>query len=256
VRVLSPGDLPWVVLDPGDRMVRKTKWIRQIIVHTTKGTFPQHVKPGAGPAGKGQVVADFWRKDPNHSAAQIVIDNNGDIYCLCDLVKYAAYHATTANDMSIGIEIYQMNDGGIYEAALVACVKLVRTLCRVLRIPYQGPRRIYNNQPLLRMISGLPGRRGEDCVGVFGHRDLAWDYKKLTSTRGRGDPGDIIFEMLFKDGMAGWDYNARADIAFWKGVQAAVNLVRLAIGGQAIKIDGICGHDTYDAAMTANLWLA
>jgi len=250
LKVVSPGDTDFCQLDPGDRMLRST-WIRQIIIHTTKGDWPQHVIPGAGKPGAGQVVADFWRGDKNHSAAQFVIDRDGTVYCLCDVKKFAAYHATTANNMSIGIEIYQENDHGIYEAALKACVKLVRFLCKLCKIPYQGSKRVYNNLPLLRMIDGLPGHRGEDCVGVFGHRDVAWDYVKKTSTRGRGDPGDIIFDMLFADGMAGWDYASKADLAFWRGMQTLMNLA-----GATLKVDGVCGPATYDAANRLGYWLA
>lgn len=249
LNVVSPGDLPFVTLDAGDRMVRNSD-ITQIVIHTTKGLWPQHVIPGAGPGGRAKAVADFWRGDKNHSAAQFVIDNNGVVYCLCDVKKFAAYHATTANPMSIGIEIYQEAGGGIYEAALQACVKLVRFLCKLCKIPYQGPKRVYNNLPLRRMITGLPGKRGLDCIGVFGHRDIAWDYIKKTSTRGRGDPGDIIFDYLFKDGMAGWDYSTGGDLVFWKGMQLMLNMF-----GAKLKMDGVCRPDTYDAALRFGCWL-
>lgn len=249
LNVYAPGELPFIMLDPGDRMMRTESWIRQIIIHTTKGIWPQHIIPGVGPAGKGKVVADFWRNDPNHSAAQIVIDCNGDVYCLCDLRKFAAYHATTANNVSIGIEMYQMNDGGIYEATLISCVKLIRALCRFFKIPYQGCKRPYNRLPLKRMITKTNGTWGADCVGVFGHRDNAWDFKKLLSTRGQGDPGDLIFDALFKDGMAAFDYTLNADLTFWTNLQKQMN-----DKGAAITVDGICGPSTYNTALRLGFW--
>lgn len=188
LRILNAADEPWITLDPGDYRMRKTTWVRQVMLHTTKGDWPQYVRAGAGPGGKGRVVADFWHRDPTHSAAHIVIDNNGTVYCLANLAYACAYHATVSNDWSVGIELYQESDGGIYEAVYDAAVKLIPALCDAMSIPFQVVADTYNGHPLTRMLNG-----GMDVVGIVGHRDN-------TENRGRGDPGDEIFDRLIDAG--------------------------------------------------------
>lgn len=232
LEILSPGPdaPPWCQLDPGDYRARKTSWVRQIIIHTTKGIEPQHIIPGAGPSGREQVVAEFWRGDPQHSAAQVVIGSDGKVACLCDLAKVAAYHATTCNDYSVGIEVYQERDGGIYEAAIAALGLLVPALCEAFQIPFQIPT-AYDNRPLTRLVGG-----GPDCVGVFGHRDN-------TTRRGRGDPGDAVFAELELRGAERLDFEARDDLTRWKRRQQRLTT----FGAKAIVIDGIAGPSTVHA---------
>lgn len=250
-RVVGPGDEPWAKLDARDYALRETRWPRQIIIHTTKGKWPQTVRQAPSAGNLAQAVADFWRRDPEHSAAQIVIDDE-DVACLCDLLKVAAHHATTANPLSIGIEMYQHSDGSITEATLRTTVEVVKTICDELPIPipFQGAFRPYNNLPLKRMIAGQPGKRGLDCVGVFGHRDVAWDFKKKTSTRGRGDPGDIIFSRLMDAGMIGFDYDSGADLAYWSAMQSMAAMQ----GAYSGVIDGVCGPATIEAMRKLGRW--
>jgi hypothetical protein len=233
--VYNPADQPWCRLDPADYRRRKTKWCRQLILHSTKGKHPSYVRKGAGPGGKDKAVADFWRNDPQHSAAQIVVDTDGSIACLADLAYVAAYHATVSNDWSVGIEMYQESDGGIYEATLDATVKLVLALCDAMSIPLQIPSRVYNGRPLNRMLQG-----GPDVVGVLGHRDN-------TSRRGRGDPGDDIFYWLEKAGAEGFDFDLRQDIATWRRRQGYLN----AMHRTHLEVDGVCGPATIEAMRKA-----
>lgn len=191
VQVISPashGGPAWARLDPGDYRIRRTPWVRAAGLHTTKGKWQQHVKPGAGPGGRDKVVADFWRGDPNHSAAPLVVDNDGSVVCLADLATTTAYHATVSNEWCVGIEIYQEIDGGIYDAALDSTVKVLGVMCDVLAIPRHFVDE-YDGGPCQRLLDGGPG-----VCGVYGHRHN-------TDRRGRGDPGDEIFERL-RD--AGW----------------------------------------------------
>src|SRR5215468_10558095 len=150
--IINPNDAEWCRLDAKDFRTRPTPWVRQIILHTTKGDSPQTVLPGKGPGGRAKATADIWRSDPTPSAAHLVIDNDGTVACLCDLATTVTFHATVSNAWSIGIEMFG--------------------------IQFQIPRLPYKNEPLRRMVEG-----GEDCVGVFGHRDN-------TARRGAGDPGD------------------------------------------------------------------
>lgn len=232
----SAGGPAWAALSAGDYRARTTTWVRQIVVHTTKGQWPQHVTPGAGPNGSGKVVADFWRGDPAHSAAQLVVDQDGTVVCLCDLGRDQAYHAEGSNPWSVGIEMYQLGDGGIHEATLSATVALVSALTEIgglFDIPAQVPRGPYPNRPTQRMELGAGAARANigapNLVGVVGHRDN-------TSERGRGDPGDEIFVRLIAAGFEPLDYDQLEDITTSTGRQAALNA-----RGEQLVIDGVCG---------------
>jgi len=236
-----PGNGPhWAELEPGDYRARSTEWIRQVIVHSTKGIWPQRVVPGAGPPGRAEVVADFWRSDPAHSAAQLVVDLDGTVVCLCDLARVEAYHAEASNPWSIGIEMYQLGDGGIYDATLTATASLIAWLCKHLGIPEQMPRGPYRNAPLRRMEMGSGSTRqqsgGPNCVGVFGHRDN-------TERRGRGDPGDEIWRRLAALGFEGWDYDAGEDLQTARRRQRILK----ARGADIGDIDGVVGPRTMAA---------
>lgn len=221
-------------------MMRPTSWVHQIIAHTTKGNWPQRVIPGAGPAGSAKVVADFWRADAAHSAAQIVIDVDGSVVCLCDLARIAAYHAEGSNPWSIGIEHYQLADGGVYSATWQAGAILIEFLCEQFSIPTQIPRGPYRNRPLLRMESttradGRHNTGGATLVGVFGHRDN-------TGNRGAGDPGDELFIRLAARGFERVDFDQLEDITKGKDRQAALNA-----RGESLIVDGIVGPSSMAA---------
>ena len=232
--IINPTDADWCRLDPKDGMQRSTSWVRQIILHTTKGNWPQSVLAGRGAGGKARFAADMWRGDPTPSGAHIVIDNDGTVACLCDLATTAAFHATVSNAWSIGIELYQEAGNGIHEAVYDAAVKLVPALCRIFGIQFQIPKRPYSGAPLHRMTDG-----GKLCVGVFGHRDN-------TERRGRGDPGDEIFARLAKAGAEAFDHDAGEDLAAWKARQAELNQ-----GGAGLTADGVPGPATVAALRAA-----
>lgn len=232
VECLSPGagSPPWLRLSPGDYKQRQTKWVRQIVLHTTKGISSQQIRPGKGPGGRDKVVADFWRNDPQHSAAHLVVDTDGSVACLADLATVSAYHATSANDWSVGIEMYQEHDGSIYEATLASTVAICRVICEALAIPYQMHHAAYRNAPVERLVPG-----GRDCVGIYGHRDQ-------TDRRGQGDPGGGIYARLRADGCEGFDFGKREDLDRWITRQQ-----RLRAMGEQVDVDGICGPGTMAA---------
>jgi hypothetical protein len=237
--IINSNDADWCRLSPSDFAPRSTSWVRQIILHTTKGEWPQRVLAGRGSGDKTRHTADMWRNDPRHSGAHLVINNDGTVACLCDLAKIAAYHATVSNAWSIGIEMYQEaadSQGvyGVYEAVYEAAVKLVPALCRIFGIQFQVPKMPYKNEPLHRMMDG-----GRLCVGVFGHRDN-------TGERGRGDPGDEIFARLVAAGAEPFDHDKGEDLAVWKQRQRELN-----DAGVALTIDGVPGPKTVAALKAA-----
>lgn len=231
VDIIAPGETPWAHLDRMDCRTRRTRWVRQIILHTTKGEWPQHVVPGRGPANRDERVARFWQGSERQSAAHIVIDSDGSAACLADLLEVEAYHATVVNRWSVGIEIYQEADGGVYEAALTSAVRIVAALCRAFGVQFQIPARPYLRRPLTRLASD----GGPDVVGIFGHRDV-------TDNRGKGDPGEAVWDFLEAAGAEVLDYENGADLIVWKARQLALGVAADGVPGpltvKALKANG------------------
>jgi len=143
---------------------------------------------------------------------------------LADLATIAAFHATSANRFSIGLEVYQERGGRIYQGAIDTAVKIIDAICAAFLIPRQIPH-AYHGQPLARFSGG-----GSDLVGVFGHRDQ-------TTRRGAGDPGDYIMAALAGVGYERYDFDRGQDVDMWRKRQDALG----------VKSDGIPGPKTMTA---------
>lgn len=240
----SAGGPAWARLDRGDATSRHS-WIRQVIVHTTGGLWPQPILPGAGAGGEGARYADIWQSDPQHSAAHLVVDSAGAVACLADLALVTAYHAEASNPWSIGIEMVQGRDGSLRQATIDATARLVAAICDAVGIPEQMPRWPYPGRPLARMeVPAQPGVGGNErhqlggpnMVGVLGHRDN-------TSLRGRGDPGDAIWTALAALGFESLDYDRCEDLELGRRRQAA-----LVARGERLEVDGLVGPASLAAA--------
>lgn len=246
LNIINFKDDPRLVRGPEDGAARDTNWVRQVIIHTTRGipgggnNTPQSVNPGSGPdLGKEFDVNNYWTTSDAQSGAHLIIDTDGSIGCIADLQTEKMYHAGDrgVNRTSIGIEIYQMGDGSIYESSLIACVKLCNALAELFGIQKQihWP---YKKGPVFRLDAG-----GSDCVGFFGHRDVS-------NNRGAGDPGDIIMEMLMADGYEFFDFSESEDIDIWKDRQEQLGLLA----------DGIPGPKTVEMLKSAGfedgLWVS
>ena len=229
VVVIGPHEAKWSQLSPGDYRQRRGS-PHQVMLHTTKGDWPQKIMAGAGPAGRAERTAAMWGDDPAYSGAHIVVGSDGVVACLADLELVEAYHATVSNPFSIGIEIYQEAGGMIYQAALDAAVKVCDVIAETCSIPRQYPRKPYLHRPLDRMLNG-----GRDVYGFVGHRDN-------TDRRGRGDPGDAIFDALAVAGYEGFDIAAGEDLTAWKRRQARLNQL-----GETLTVDGLPGPSTIAA---------
>lgn len=216
---------------PEDGRRRAAKWVRSIILHTTMGIAPT-VYPGFGKGG-GALDTALWWSSPQSGAAgaHLVVDWDGVVYCLADLQREVAYHATTINEVSIGIELRQGHgkDGALYAGQLQACAALVDVIAQHFELPRQlhWP---YLHGQVPRLASG-----GADCVGIFGHRDQ-------TSKKPAGDPGDPIYTLLMSLGYEPFDYAHDEDLFAWKERQRKMNAL-----GAGLRVDGICGPMTYRA---------
>lgn len=231
-------------LSEEDREPRSTEaWIHSIVLHTTKG-IPggsdqrrQQILDGSGPH-KNHIaaVAQAWASDHICASAHFLIDQDGTIACVADLLTETTYHAgqRAVNHHSIGIEMYQGEEAELYAFQLEQTVRLVDFLTRRFGIQRQfhAP---YRNQAVQRIKEG-----GSSVVAVYGHREASDD-------RGAGDPGDAIFSALLAAGYECFDFDKEEDRAVWKVRQTDLNQKL----GLSLTVDGVPGPETVVALRTA-----
>jgi hypothetical protein len=236
-------DEPKFGLKPRDGKRRPNTWVRGIVLHTTKGIpggkdkRPQKIKGGIGPNHeRDEKVAIMWSLDDRNAGAHLVVDSDASWVNTCDLQDFAAYHAGNVNTVTIGIEIYQEGDAGLYEGQLKSVLFMLDFLTRHFHIQRQF------HYPYKRRAIKRGLNRGLDMVGIYGHRDCS-------NRRGPGDPGDAIFEVLRDAGYEPFDYDEDEDKETWAHRQEQLGLLD----------DGIPGMKTVEVLMLENhkhgLWV-
>jgi hypothetical protein len=234
-RVLVPGltiwnwfDNPVYRLTGKDVVPRRTSWVRQVIVHSSKGVpgggdeRPQVVHPGLGPSvHAGERFARFWSGSDQIAGAHLAVDHDGEIFCFADLVTESAQHAGLANDTSVGVEIYEGGDADFYEGQFAAAVALIDAITLLMPTPIQRqiPHRYVG--PSRRLMQSMT-----DVVGVLGHRDL-------TNRRGPGDPGGPIMSRLGAAGFELVDFDQRGELELWRRRQRDLGITADGIPGAA-----------------------
>jgi hypothetical protein len=239
-------DQPKLRLAHGSDCRRRTdRWIRGIVLHTTKGIpggkdrRPQDVRPGLGPSVEaGLRCARYWSQDGAQAGAHLVVDHDGTVACCADLVRDAAFHCRGVYPVTIGIEIYQGNQAELYQGQLDVVVRLCDWLTRRLGIQRQIPGHAYRGSPVRRLLVN----DGLDFVGVYGHRDA-------DANRGAGDPGSHVMRLLGAAGYEDWDLDDEEDLIAWRIRQRALGL----------RTDGVPGPITVEALKRAGhrhgLWV-
>lgn len=230
-----------------DAVSRSTSWVRGIVLHTTAGVpggrdlRPQKILPGLGPKTATPRVGKFWSRELRHAGAHLVVDHDGTIVCLADLLGARALHAGAVNDCTIGIEIFQGADAEMYDEQLAIVVRLVDWLTARFGIQRQIPRSYRG--PITRLAAG-----GRDVVGVYGHRDV-------TDRRGIGDPGGEIMRRLADAGYEPRDFEAKEDLREWSQRQKFLNSGYRS----GLLVDGIPGKATWralrEAGRVAGMWI-
>ena len=177
--------------------------VKSICLHTRMGVWPQKVVPEVKNRRWDEVGVQRGSADDRTASWHISIDADGSFVCHLDLITIQAYHASQTNPYSIGIEMYQELDGTITEATLQTCVAICEAITSELCIKRQYPSSDKIMQEFARPDGSWHkyrkraymkgGKSGKEYSGVFGHRNA-------TRNRGRGDPGDIIFERLAQVG--------------------------------------------------------
>jgi hypothetical protein len=231
---------------PNDGRSRLGTRINAVVIHSTHGVpggsdqRPQRVLPGARPSGDGaEANIRYWTRSDANAGAHIILDFDGQVICTADLAREETYHATSVNDVTVGIELVQglssipVPDAPhgyafFYEKQLAVLVAVVDVITASLRIqrqiqsPYHG-----SAKPVERLVHG-----GKDCVGVYMHRDQ-------TSNRGPGDAGDCVLEAFLRAGYEPVDFAAGADLEVWRKRQLA-----LVAAGAVLTVDGVPGPIT------------
>jgi hypothetical protein len=193
--------------------------VRAIVLHTTRGASPQPIRDGYGKGGAALANVQQWNRETRDASAHLLVDRDGTVYQTADLVSDEAWHATSVNPVSVGIEICQGSDGSLYRGQLGVAVALVHWLTDALGIQRQIPHAYTGEVP--RLASG-----GRDVVGVYGHRDQ-------TRRKGIGDPGDIVFELLAAEGYERFDLRAGQDLDTWRARQRDLGIAADGIPGPA-----------------------
>jgi hypothetical protein len=223
--ILNPADDIKYALANEDYRTRPNTWVRGIVIHTTKGIpggrdrRKQDIRKGVGPnTRRDERLAQMWSLDDRRAGAHLIADHDASWVNTCDLQEHAAFHAGNVNDVTIGIEIYQGSDAELYEAQLLSVVYMLDFLTRTFSIQRQF------HWPYKRHAIKRGLRRGTDMVGIYGHRDCS-------NNRGRGDPGDAIFEMLQNHGYNAFDYEENEDKDEWRPIQRELELLTDGIPG-------------------------
>lgn len=222
--------------------LKNDRKISGIVIHTTRGLRDGSIKlnPDGTPfvstdEKAGMAYARYWsRKDAQAASAALIVCHNGTVLCISDLRDEVTWHATGANNFTIGIEMCQYLNGTLTKATYDSTVKLVNFLTAHFGIQRQIPTTVKNNKKvpasgiIPRLNQDNSGPAGRDFYGVFGHRNI-------TRNRGPGDPGNVIFELLLEHGYEGFDLSKDEDKAVWRQRQAQLGIPNP---------DGIPGKET------------
>lgn len=182
-----------------DGKPRTADRVTGIVIHTSRGVRG-HVRPGALPSSRAELLALYQSRTTRAVSWHITIDTDGTTIQQADAALWMCWHASHANGWSVGIECVQQPDSGdLYEAQVAALVAVVEALCRALKIPRRTPVGA-DGKPWPGLIAehreASEGGRQQPFAGVLGHR-------ALTDHRGPGDPGDDVFAALLAAGFEG-----------------------------------------------------
>ena len=198
VKVTSWLDEPKRVPQVRDGRVRATT-PTAVVLHTSRGV-PGVIRPGARASGVAEALARYQASTERDVSWHLTIDTDGEVLQSCDVSTWMAWHASSANGWTIGIELAQHPDSGdLWSAQIDALAATCDVLCKELRIPRCLPVE-GNGKPVVGPVVAWQerseGGRGERFVGLVGHRNL-------TRNRGPGDPGDAVMTALLGRGYVG-----------------------------------------------------
>lgn len=172
---------------------------RAFVWHTSKGIICRTLAPDAIPSTIAETLALYQSRTEREVSWHITVDTDGDVLQQADPARWMCWHAGSANAWSLGAELVQRDATGTLTAPQIrAAADVTDAVCLALAIPRRvliGP----DGAPWTKQVKDLQstkaGGRAQTWAGVIGH-------VHLTTDRGPGDPGPMIFEELISRGYA------------------------------------------------------
>lgn len=172
---------------------------RAFVWHTSKGILCRAAVPDAIPSTHAETLALYQSRTTREVSWHLTVDTDGDVLQQADPARWMCWHAGGANAWSLGAEMVQRDATGTLTAPQIrAAADVTDAVCLALAIPRRvlvGP----DGAPWTRQVRDLQsthaGGRGLTWAGVIGH-------VHLTTDRGPGDPGPLIFAELIARGYA------------------------------------------------------
>jgi hypothetical protein len=157
-----------------------------------------------------ETLALYQSRTAREVSWHLTVDTDGDVLQQADPARWQCWHAGGANAWSLGAELVQRDATGTLTAPQIrAAADVTDATCAALGIP----RRVLvglDGTPWVRQVKDLQstraGGRGLTWAGVIGH-------VHLTTDRGAGDPGPLIFAELIARGYARHVVSAEGRIA-------------------------------------------
>lgn len=206
-RVPVPGVAVCTWLDDPKRAPRVTDGGRRdaddviaFVWHTSKGRLTRTLAPDAIPSTHAETLARYQARTEREVSWHLTVDTDGDVLQQADLATWTCWHAGSANGWTVGGELVQREDAPTTLTApqIRAAADVTDATCAALGIP----RRVLVDaagEPWLALVRDLAspkiGGRGRTWAGVIAHAHL-------TTSRGPGDPGPLIFAELLSRGYA------------------------------------------------------
>ena len=167
--------------------------------HTSKGILCRAAAPDAIPSTRAEDLALYQSSATREVSWHLTGDTDGDVIQQADPARWMCWHAGGANSWTVGAELVQRDATGTLTAPQIrAAADVTDAVCLALAIPRRvlvGP----DGAPWTRQVKDLQstkaGGRGLTWAGVIGH-------VHLTTDRGAGDPGPLIFAELLSRGYA------------------------------------------------------
>jgi hypothetical protein len=178
--------------------------------HTSKGVLCRTLAPDAIPSTMAETLALYQSRTDREVSWHLTVDTDADVLQQADPARWQCWHAGGANAWSLGAELVQRDATGTLTAPQIrAAADVTDATCAALAIPRRvlvGP----DGAPWMRQVRDLQstraGGRGLTWAGVIGH-------VHLTTDRGPGDPGPLIFAELIARGYARHVVDAEGRIA-------------------------------------------
>jgi hypothetical protein len=166
------------------------------IVHTSRGKDARVTRETGSPAKGLRVARYLGRANSRQVSAHLVVAGDGTVYQIADIGAWRCNHAGAVNGWTWGLEAAQDDDDpSLTRAQVNALVAVMHVAHDALRIPKFVPvvagRHV--SEDVVPWLSRKSGGAGKRFAGAVGHRCVS-------TSRGKGDPGDAIMEALRASG--------------------------------------------------------